>query len=173
MGIPAAASILNVVIITAAISALNADVYGAYRMMYGTGEAEPGAGFFREGYEERCALDDHPHHGAGYGGRCDRERALRERVRGGRLLATFATVFVWVMILLAHIAFKRSGADTEAQPVRQPLWLSYLALAFMIFIVVLFGCFADTQLALVMGALWCLFLLGYYRLVVVRARSEA
>ena len=40
-------------------------------------------------------------------------------------------------------------------------------------IVVLFGCFADTQLALVMGALWCLFLLGYYRLVVVRARTEA
>ena len=55
---------------------------------------------------------------------------------------------------------------------RQPLWLSYLALAFMIFIVVLFGCFADTQLALVMGAIWCLFLLGYYRLVVVRARAE-
>ena len=42
----------------------------------------------------------------------------------------------------------------------------------MIFIVVLFGCFADTQLALVMGAIWCLFLLGYYRLVVVRARTE-
>ena len=41
-----------------------------------------------------------------------------------------------------------------------------------IFIVVLFGCFADTQLALVMGAIWCLFLLGYYRLVVVRARAE-
>lgn len=77
------------------------------------------------------------------------------------------------MILLAHIAFKRNGADTEAQPVRQPLWLSYLALAFMNFIVVLFGCFADTQLALVMGAIWCLFLLGYYRLVVVRARAEA
>ena len=35
LGIPAAASILNVVIITAAISALNADVYGAGRMMYG------------------------------------------------------------------------------------------------------------------------------------------
>ena len=87
-------------------------------------------------------------------------------------LATFATVFVWVMILLAHIAFKRSGADTEAQPVRQPLWLSYAALTFMVFIVVLFGFFADTQLALVMGAIWCLFLLGYYRLVVVRTKSE-
>ncbi len=35
LGIPAAGSILNVVIITAAVSAMNADVYGAGRMMYG------------------------------------------------------------------------------------------------------------------------------------------
>ena len=77
------------------------------------------------------------------------------------------------MILLAHIAYKRSGADTDdPQPVSQPLWLSYAALAFMVFIVVLFGFFADTQLALVMGVIWCLFLLGYYRLVVVRTKSE-
>ena len=66
----------------------------------------------------------------------------------------------------------RSGADTKAQLVRQPLWLSYLALAFAIFIVVLFGCFADTQLALVMAQLVPV-LLVYYRLVVVRARAEA
>lgn len=85
LGIPAADSILNMVIITAAISALNADVYGAGRMMYGLAKQNLAPRILREGYEERCALDDHPHHGAGYGGRRDCERALRERLRGGRL----------------------------------------------------------------------------------------
>ena len=35
LGIPAAAGILNIVVITAAVSAMNADVYGAGRMLYG------------------------------------------------------------------------------------------------------------------------------------------
>ena len=81
-------------------------------------------------------------------------------------LATFATVFVWVMILLAHIAYKRGGYEDEVQPVRLPLVVSYITLAFMAFIVVLFGFFDDTRLALVVGAIWCVFLLAYYRLAV-------
>ena len=71
LGIPAAASILNVVIITAAISALNADVYDVW-----PGQAEAGARVLREGHEARCTLDDHPAHGAGHGGRRNRECAL-------------------------------------------------------------------------------------------------
>lgn len=173
LGIPAAASILNVVIITAAISALNADVYGAGRMMYGLAKQNLAPASFakvtKNGAPWMTTLIMVLVMAVGVIVNVLFENAF-EVVAS---LATFATVFVWVMILLAHIAFKRSGADTEAQPVRQPLWLSYLALAFMVFIVVLFGCFADTQLALVMGAIWCLFLLGYYRLVVVRARTEA
>ncbi len=31
-------------------------------------------------------------------------------------LATFATVFVWVMILLAHIAYKRGDTKTKCSP---------------------------------------------------------
>ena len=48
---------------------------------------------------------------------------------------------------------------------RLPLWVSYLTLAFMAFVVVLLGLFESTRLALVVGGVWCVFLLGYYLLV--------
>lgn len=172
LGIPAAASILNLVIITAAISALNADVYGAGRMMYGLAQQKLAPASFgkvtKNGAPWMTTLLMVAVMAAGVVVNVLFENAF-EVVAS---LATFATVFVWVMILLAHIAYKRRGADIEKQPVSQPLWLSYVALAFMGFVVVLFGFFADTQMALVMGAIWCLFLLGYYRLVVMRTKNE-
>ena len=35
LGIPAAATILNIIVISASISAINSDIFGAGRMMYG------------------------------------------------------------------------------------------------------------------------------------------
>ena len=117
------------VIITAAISALNADVYGAGRMMYGLAKQNLAPASFakvtKNGAPWMTTLIMVLVMAVGVIVNVLFENAF-EVVAS---LATFATVFVWVMILLAHIAFKRSGADTEAQPVRQPLWLSYLALA--------------------------------------------
>ena len=165
LGIPAAAGILNIVVITAAVSAMNADVYGAGRMLYGLAQRGLAPASFR---------------------RVSRNGApwmttllmivvmavgvivnvlFKDAFEVVASLATFATVLVWVMILLAHIAYKRGGYDTEKQPVRLPQWVSYLTLAFMAFVVVLLGLFESTRLALVVGGVWCVFLLGYYLLV--------
>ena len=168
LGVPFAADLLNLVIITAAISALNADMYGAGRMLYGLAQSKMApASFARLGKN-----------GAPWMTTVVLIAVLALGVIFNALyenafvivasLATFATVLVWVMIVLSHIAYKRGGYDTEKQPVRLPLWASYLTLAFMVFIVALFAFFEDTQQALIVGAAWCLFLLLYYRLAVSR-----
>ena len=166
LGIPAAGSILNVVIITAAVSAMNADVYGAGRMMYGLAKQGLAPKSFgkvaKNGAPWMTTLLMIVVMAVGVIVNIAFENAF-EVVAS---LATFATVFVWVMILLAHIAYKRGGCEDEVQPVRLPLVVSYITLAFMAFIVVLFGFFDDTRLALVVGAIWCVFLLAYYRLAV-------
>ena len=166
LGIPAAGSILNVVIITAAVSAMNADVYGAGRMMYGLAKQGLAPKSFgkvaKNGAPWMTTLLMIVVMAVGVIVNIAFENAF-EVVAS---LATFATVFVWVMILLAHIAYKRGGYGDEVQPVRLPLVVNYITLAFMAFIVVLFGFFDDTRLALVVGAIWCVFLLVYYRLAV-------
>ena len=43
LGIPAAATILNIIVISASISAINSDIFGAGRMMYGMAKEGDGA----------------------------------------------------------------------------------------------------------------------------------
>lgn len=165
LGIPAAAGILNIVVITAAVSAMNADVYGAGRMLYGLAQRGLAPASFRRvssnGAPWMTTLLMIVVMAVGV----IVNVLFKDAFEVVASLATFATVLVWVMILLAHIAYKRGGYDTEKQPVRLPLWVSYLTLAFMAFVVVLLGLFESTRLALVVGGIWCVFLLGYYLLV--------
>lgn len=165
LGIPAAAGILNIVVITAAVSAMNADVYGAGRMLYGLAQRGLAPASFRRvsrtGAPWMTTLLMIVVMAVGV----IVNVLFKDAFEVVASLATFATVLVWVMILLAHIAYKRGGYDTEKQPVRLPLWVSYLTLAFMAFVVVLLGLFESTRLALVVGGVWCVFLLGYYLLV--------
>jgi histidine transporter len=82
-------------------------------------------------------------------------------------IATFATVWVWLMILLSHIAMKREIArkNLPASEFGVPLWpvASYAALAFMVFIVVLLGVMPDTRVAMVVGVAWIGLLFVAYR----------
>jgi histidine transporter len=169
LGISSAAIILNFVVISAAVSAINSDIFGAGRMMYGLavqGQAPKGfAQLSANGVPWMTVL-----------------------VMGAALLcgvvlnylipenvflliasiATFATVWVWLMILVTQIAMRRSmSADEVAQlkfPV--PLWpvAPIAATAFMVFVFVVLGYFPDTQAALVVGAVWIVLLVIAYRL---------
>jgi histidine transporter len=83
-------------------------------------------------------------------------------------IATFATVFVWAMILASHVAMKREIRRYALAPSEfpSPLWpaASVLAIAFMVFVTVLLGWFEDTRVALVVGGVWVALLAGAYAL---------
>lgn len=178
LGIPAAAHILNFVVLTAAVSAINADVYGAGRMLYGLARRGQAPQVFA-----RTTKGGAP---------STTVYALVLVLVLGVLanwlfedafvvvasLATFATIMVWVMILVAHLAFKREVARTgETTEFPTPWWpvASWLSLGFMLFVVVLLGFFAETRIALVVGAVWCAAVLALYPLTrrsQERARAE-
>ncbi|MFW0108229.1 amino acid permease [Rothia sp. P7181] len=156
LGIPAAAHILNFVVLTAAVSAINADVYGAGRMLYGLAQQKMAPQTFT-----RTAKNGVPYMTVVCTGlvlivgvfvNVFFENAFLVVAS----LATFATVMVWVMILLSHIAFARKSQHNVSSRG------SYVALAFMAFIVLQFAFFADTRLALVVGSIWCVFLGVFY-----------
>ncbi|AGW42566.1 amino acid permease [Leifsonia xyli subsp. cynodontis DSM 46306] len=165
LGIPAAPSILNAVVITAALSAINSDIFGAGRMMFGLAA---------QGHAPRAF------------GRVTRNGVpwLTVAVMACALLlgvvlnavipesvflviasvATFATVWVWLMILLAHLRMKqrirREGMLPSEFPV--PLWpaASIATLAFLVFVIGVLGWFEDTRIALVVGVVWIALLLA-------------
>ena len=159
LGISSAATVLNIVVITAAVSAINSDIFGAGRMMYGLaiqGQAPKGfAQLSAQGVPWMTVLV------MGVALLCG--VVLNYLIPENVFLliasiATFATVWVWLMILVTQIAMRRSmSADEVAQlkfPV--PFWpvAPIVATLFMVFVFGVLGYFPDSQAALVVGAVW-------------------
>ncbi|HEK1009538.1 TPA: amino acid permease [Pseudomonas putida] len=167
LGIGSAAALLNVVVISAAISAINSDIFGAGRMMYGLAQqGQAPRGFARL---------------SGQG-----VPWLTVVVMGAALLigvllnylipenvflliasiATFATVWVWLMILVTQVAMRRRMSREEAASLQFPVpfwpYGPALAIAFMLFIFGVLGYFPDTQAALLVGVVWVVFLVLSY-----------
>lgn len=169
LGIPAAPHILNAVVITAALSAINSDIFGAGRILFGLAQ---------QGHAPKT-FSKISRHGVPW---------MTVVMMGGILLvgvilnavipedvfvliasiATFATVWVWVMILASHVAMKREikRKGLPASEFGSPLWpvASILTMAFMAMVIVILGVFEDTRVALYVGGTWLVLLFVAYKL---------
>ncbi|MBC3412670.1 amino acid permease [Pseudomonas sp. SWRI107] len=169
LGIGSAAAVLNVVVISAAVSAINSDIFGAGRMMYGLSQ---------QGHAPR-GFGKLSRHGVPW---------LTVVVMGCALLlgvllnylmpedvflliasiATFATVWVWMMILVTQVAMRRSMTREQVAELKFPVpfwpYGPAMAIAFMLFIFGVLGYFPDSQPALVVGVVWVVFLVASYLL---------
>ncbi len=169
LGVAAAAAVLNFVVITASLSAINSDIFGVGRMLHGMAEQGDAPKMF-------TAVSKR---GTPWLTVVVMMVALLIAVLLNYLmpekvflviasLATFATVWVWIMILLAQIGFrKKLGAEGRSQ-IRFPLpggsVMSVIGILFLVFIIALIGYFPDTRLSLYAGAIWVVLLLVSYRL---------
>lgn len=168
MGISVAAGILNFVVITASLSAINSDVFGVGRMLHGMAEQGQAPKMFskvsRRGIPWVTVLV--------------MMAALLVAVYLNYImpenvflviasLATFATVWVWIMILFAQIGFRRQLSRQQvselAFPLRGGMFTSIFAIIFLFFIIGLIGYFPDTRVSLYAGGIWVVvLLLGYW-----------
>ncbi|MFM1219415.1 amino acid permease [Yersinia enterocolitica] len=159
LGISSAANILNLVVITAAISAINSDIYGAGRMIYGLAQ---------EGLAPKC-FSRLTRNGVPWMTILVMAIALLLGVVLNYLIpknvfliiasiATFATVWVWLMILISQVAMRRSMSKENvarlAFPV--PFWpvAPMFTIIFMAFIIAVLGYFPDTRIAMYVGLAW-------------------
>jgi histidine transporter len=159
LGLPWAAAILNIVVISAAISAINSDVFGAGRMLFGLAKQGLAPAAFarvsRRGVPWATVLV--------------MACALLVGVVLNYLIpenvfvliaamATFATVWVWLMILLSQVAMRKQlGKQASAElAYKVPFWPlgPMAAIGFMLFIVLALGYYEDTRAACWAGLGW-------------------
>ncbi|MBB3241571.1 histidine transporter [Pseudomonas sp. Tn43] len=178
LGISSAATILNIVVISAAVSAINSDIFGAGRMMYGLaqqGHAPKGfARLSRNGVPWLTVV------------------VMSSALLLGVLLnylipenvflliasvATFATVWVWLMILFTQVAMRRSMSAEQVAQLKFPVpfwpYAPMAAIAFMLFIFGVLGYFPNTQAALIVGVVWIVLLVLAYLTWVKPAAGQA
>lgn len=171
LGIPYAPAILNVVVITASVSAINSDMFGAARMMYGLSEDNQAPAAFGRVSKKGVPL-------------VPVLTMLTTLLIGVVLnyfihdqlffiiaaMATFATVWVWLMILLSHFRMrvKMSVEERKAAKFPVPLWPygPLLAIGFMIFTIVVLAFTQNGRTALATGFIWVIGMtLCYWRFV--------
>ena len=164
MGITFAASILNFVVLTASLSAINSDVFGVGRMLHGMAEQGSAPKIFsktsRRGIPWVTVLV--------------MTTALLFAVYLNYImpenvflviasLATFATVWVWIMILLSQIAFRRRLPPEEVKALKFKVpggvATTIGGLIFLLFIIGLIGYHPDTRISLYVGFAWIVVLL--------------
>ena len=171
LGIPFAEHMINAVVLTAALSAMNSIIYAASRTMYGLAEQGHAPRSFTR--VSRFGVPVWP------------VGIIMICLVGGLGLflwipdqlflvvastATFATLFTWSSILLSHhfmrLEMRRSG--TPSAGFEMPGWpvLSYVMLAFMALVTVILAFTAPGRTALVVGVVWVLLMLVAYRFLV-------
>lgn len=178
LGIGSAATILNIVVISAAVSAINSDIFGAGRMMYGLaqqGQAPKGfAQLSKHGVPWMTVLVM----GAALLGGVVLNYLIPENVfLLIASIATFATVWVWLMILFTQVAMRRSMTKEQVAELKFPVpfwpYAPAAAIVFMLFVFGVLGYFPDTQAALLVGAVWIVLLVVAYLLWVKPAAGQA
>ncbi|GAA4861429.1 amino acid permease [Saccharopolyspora rosea] len=176
LGLSSAATVLNVVVITAALSAINSDVFGAGRMLYGMAQ---------RGHAP-AVMQRVSRNGVPWMTVVVMTVALLVGVLLNYLvpdqvfeiiasLATFATVWVWLMILLAQYRARRRMSPEQVAALRfgVPLWPygQIATIAFMVGVVVLLAFAPDTRVALVVGVVWVALLAVVHRFMRRRSRT--
>lgn len=167
LGIPAAAGIINFVVLTAALSSCNGGIFSTARMLFNlaeNGEAPKKLGKVNKNGVPSAAV----------------------LVTGAALLvgvvlnyfvpakvftwvtaiSTFGAIWTWSMILLSQIKYRKSLTPTQLSGLKYKMPLfpftSYFSLAFLILVVGLMAFFPDTRIALIVGPLWLGILTAFY-----------
>ena len=176
LGIPFAPHLLNAVIITAAVSAINSDIFGAGRMIFGLAQQGHAPRAFT-----RVARTGVPWLTVMLMAFVLLVGVVLNAVIPENVfliiasLATFATVWVWIMILVSHMMMARerarTGAPRSSYPIPGGRVSTYLALAFMAFVIVLLAFTPDTRIALVAGLAWLATMTAVFFLL-VRGRGR-
>lgn len=159
LGIPAAATILNIIVISASISAINSDIFGAGRMMYGMAKEGMAPKSF-----QRIASNGVPWMTVVVMGVALLVAVVLNYLMPEQVfvliasLAAFATVWVWLMILLAHFAMRRGLSAEERRQIAFPVpfWpvAPLLTLLFMGLVIAVLGMVEETRIALIAGLVW-------------------
>jgi len=168
-GIPAAASLINFVVLTSAASSANSGIFSTSRMLYGLAQEAHAPRAF--GRLSRAAV---PSRGLLFSCLCLLCGAtliylIPDLVTAFTLITTLAAVlfmFVWSLILCAYIVYRRQRPRLHAESIyRMPggVPMCCVCLAFFAFVLVLLGLEADTREALIASPLWFVLLgIGYW-----------
>ncbi len=166
VGIPAAAHILNFVVLTAAISVYNSAIYSNSRMLYGLAENGDAPAFLK-----KLSKRSVPVRGIFISSGITLLIVILNYFFQGHVfmyllsIAVAAAVISWVTIVVTHLKFRkycvRENHPTKFHALLYPM-ANYICLAFLAGVILLMTQIPDMQLAVLILPIWLIVLwIGY------------
>lgn len=168
IGIPAAASIINFVVITAALSAFNSGLFSTGRMLYNLALQGNAPKMFA-----KVSKSGTPSTGILFSSAALLIGVFLNYIVPAKVfgyvasVATVAMLTVWTVIILSQLKFRKvKMANHEKIEFKLPFYpyTSYIALAFIAFIIVVMAFMDDTRTALYVAPVWFAILFISYKL---------
>jgi AAT family amino acid transporter len=169
LGIPAAASILNIIVLTATFSAYNSCLYSNARMLFGLAGQGNAPKFLKKvgktGIPTYCVLLS----SAVVGIAVILNAYLPGQVFGIVMsIAVLAIIINWIMILITHNKFRRIIGPDEVGRLKfkMPLYpiSNYVTLAYLGMLVVLMWFLPDFRISLYLAPVWLGILIVAYKI---------
>ncbi|OCG28163.1 D-serine/D-alanine/glycine transporter [Gilliamella sp. wkB108] len=169
IGLPAAASIINFVVLTSAASSANSGIYSTSRMLFGLAKKQDAPEHF--GKLSRRSV---PANGLLFSCTCLFGGVVLiylvpNVIEAFTIVTTISAIlfmFIWSMILISYIAYRRKKNQLHQQSnFKMPggILMCYICLAFFAFVIVLLTLETDTCQALIATPIWFVILgVSYY-----------
>jgi AAT family amino acid transporter/D-serine/D-alanine/glycine transporter len=159
LGIPAAAAIINVVVITAATSSCNSGIFSTGRMLWSLGErGQAPRAFARLSSNRVPAAGIHASAAAMLVGVALNYMVPKEVFTWVTSIALVGTFWTWGIILVSHRNYRRAvqAGRATASPFRMPgaPYANWLVLAFLVAVSLLMALDPETRVALYVAAVW-------------------
>ena len=177
IGLPAAASIINFVVLTSAASSANSGVYSTSRMLFGLAKKQDAPEPFG-----KLSKRSVPANGLLFSCSClfggvVLIYTVPNVIEAFTIVTTISAIlfmFIWSMILISYIAYRYKKANLHQQSqFKMPggILMCYVSLAFFIFVLVLLTFQDDTRHALIATPIWFI-ILGISYFIRSRKRTE-
>ena len=169
IGLPAAASIINFVVLTSAASSANSGIYSTSRMLFGLAKKQDAPEPFG-----KLSSRSVPANGLLFSCLCLFGGVVLiylvpNVMEAFTIVTTISAIlfmFIWSMILISYIGYRRKRADLHEQSdFKMPggILMCFVCLVFFAFVIVLLTFEADTRQALIATPIWFVILgISYY-----------
>jgi AAT family amino acid transporter len=167
IGIPAAAGIINFVVLTAALSSCNAGIFSTARMLYDLADRGEAPKLF-----SKISKNGVPIYATIATACILIIGVVLNYLVPSKVfmwitaISTFGALWTWAMILISQLRFRKTLTPEQKKALKYPMPLfpvsNYISLAFLVLVAVLMGFFPDTRISLFVGPPFILILVAAY-----------
>ena len=176
VGIAAAASIVNFVVLTSAASACNSGIFSTSRMIYSLAKENNAP-------ESMKKLTSHqvPSNATLFSATVILISVILNYImpKGVFVLitsiSTFCFIFIWSIIVICHLRYRKTNPELAASSkFKMPLYpiINYIILVFFAFVVVVLALNDETRVALFVTPIWFIILGVIYKILKSKVKNE-